>query len=134
MRALFYLCALEFFPRLVSLLSQFDQATLAMRALLYLCALEAESRCWICSLAVYFHHFFPAQEYELQRQLMLKLKCMGVNAAFSLRSDVRNIPFGEFIFSSVPYVTCLGVVLSSIMEVLHRQQPRFFSPWCVSLV
>lgn len=30
------------------------------------------------------------QEYELQRQLMLKLKCLGVNAAFCLRSDVRS--------------------------------------------
>lgn len=29
------------------------------------------------------------QEYELQRQLMLKLKCLGVNAAFCLRSEVR---------------------------------------------
>ncbi|CAM9776246.1 unnamed protein product, partial [Ectocarpus sp. 12 AP-2014] len=34
----------------------------------------------------------PFMEYELQRQLMLKLKCLGVNAAFSLRSDIQLGP------------------------------------------
>ena len=36
------------------------------------------------------HFFDTTQEYELQRQLMLKLKCLGVNAAFGLRTDVSE--------------------------------------------
>ncbi|CAN0311529.1 unnamed protein product [Discosporangium mesarthrocarpum] len=34
----------------------------------------------------------PFMEYELQRQLMLKLKVLGVNAAFALKSEVQLGP------------------------------------------
>lgn len=52
------------------------------------------------------------QEYELQRQLMLKLKCLGVNAAFSLRSDVSEMA------SLNSFIVVVDVVVVTSIDVL----------------
>jgi hypothetical protein len=50
----------------------------------------------------------PFLEYELQRQLVLKLKVLGMNAAFAFESQVCRVPHGNSTRSSLQLCSSLN--------------------------
>lgn len=74
--------------------------------------------------------YVRSQEYELQRQLMLKLKCLGVNAAFSLRSDVSQ---SDQVNISTILTTSIVLGLTSLTLVWYHLDdvPGMYSARCI---